>query len=266
VALLIGIAWVTGKLDRQEMVTIMQQDVDRSVHVITAMMESPRPVKRNVTVPEPEVPKELGILDRIKLTPNAPEPLPFDSTQVYSDTSTGVNDSIQSYSDLLGDSAVGIYRSANEKSDNVAEPDIVPCSVLVAVPPEYPWVARERKKEGVAGLIVCIGASGKVSLFSDQVAREFRANHLTVEKMTVRVDGQKCTFNYVVTMEEPKGWFFAKNVAEVLAKWDFAPSKVDGEVMSSLIPIGHAFCLTGECDHEFKELRNYKRYGSVVTR
>lgn len=266
VALMLAIAWVTGGLNSQEIMTITRRDVDRSVHVITAMMEPPKPVRRNVTASKPEAPKDLWIMDKIRIVTNAPEPIPFDSTPVYSDTSTERHDSTQSYSDLIGDRGIGVYPPANVPSNSITEPDIVPCSVLVAVKPEYPWVARDRKKEGVAGLIVCIGVSGKVTLFSAEVIQEFQSNHLTVEKMTVEVDGRKCTFNYVVTIEEPKGWFFAKKVAEVLPKWVFAPSKIDGEVVASLIPIGHAFCLTEECTYEHAVLNNYKHFPSQAMR
>lgn len=266
VAVILGISWAAGGLDRDEMVTITRRDVDRTVHVTTAMMQPPKPVKRSVTAPKPKQPKDLGITDKIQVAPDAPEPMPIDSQLVYSDTSTASGDSVQSYSDLIGDSGVGVYPPA---SLPVATPDtqsVVPCSVILAVPPEYPWVARERKKEGVAGLIVCIDETGKVSLFPDDVTKAFQAKHLTVEKASAKVDGQKRTFNYVVTMEDPPGWFFAKKVADILPQWVFAPSTVDGQVVKSLVPIGHAFCLTGDCEREYKELRNYKLYSSVGTR
>ena len=147
--------------------------------------------------------------------------------------------------------------------DTPLEPAIVPCSVLVAVPPEYPRIARDGGKEGAAGVIVCIDETGRVSLFSEDIIRDFEKHHLQVEEKTYKVDGHKCQFNYVVTYEEPSGWFFARKVVESLPKWVFRPSLVDGRPVPSLLPIGHAFCLTADCNHEYEAIRNYKHYSQV---
>ena len=244
--------------NQQMTATIEPADVDRSVHILRMMEDWPKPVERHVTAPNPEGPKNMEWFNDVRTTPDAQEPPPFDTSLVYSDTATFGDGSVQSFSDLVCDTGVGIYPSAPEPS-LVVEPVIVPCSVLVAVSPEYPWVARERSKEGAAGIIVCIDESGKVTLFPGDVADAFRARNLSVEMMSIKVDGQRRQFNYVVTYEEPSGWFFAKKVAEVLPTWVFEPSTIDGQVVKSLIPIGHAFCMTEDCRFE-KELLNYKQF------
>jgi hypothetical protein len=262
-SLLLAVAVTLNNSHNQhDAVTIAQADMDRSVHILRMMTERPKPVERHVTAPKPEAPRDLGLLDDIRTTPDAPEQIPFDSTVIFTDVPIGDPDTIQSYSELIGDTGVGIYPSAPQES--VAEPEVAPCSVLVAVPPEYPWVAREQRKEGVVGIIVCVDESGRVTLFPEEIIEQFTARQLAVETMSVKVDEQKRKFNYVVTYEEPSGWFFAKKVEEVLPRWVFQPSTLDGQAVKSLIPIGHAFCLTGDCTFEYGTLRNYRQYKVVM--
>lgn len=266
VGLITGSLMVYGRLYREQTVTVVQRDIDRSVRIINLVWsETPQPVRRHVTVAKPQRPRDLGLHDKIQAAPDAPETVPLDSTSLYSDhPATDDGDTIQSYSDLIGGTGVGIYPPELLPTDDDEPLDIVPCSVLVAVSPEYPWVARERRKEGAAGIIVCIDETGRVSLFPNDIVRDFQERHLTVEKMSVKVDGQKRVFNYVVTYENPSGYYFAKKVAEKVAEWVFRPSTVDGCPVLSLLPIGHAFCMSEDCTFEYEGLRHYKRYSSVA--
>lgn len=199
VGLITGSLMVYGRLYREQTVTVVQRDIDRSVRIINLVWsETPQPVRRHVTVAKPQRPRDLGLHDKIQAAPDAPETVPLDSTSLYSDhPATDDGDTIQSYSDLIGGTGVGIYPPELLPTDDDEPLDIVPCSVLVAVSPEYPWVARERRKEGAAGIIVCIDETGRVSLFPNDIVRDFQERHLTVEKMSVKVDGQKRVFNYV---------------------------------------------------------------------
>lgn len=267
--LLIGVGIsLYHRLNPHDSIAVSQHDIDQTVRVMTLVLQPPQPVKRHVTARKPEAPMPLGLLDNIQATPDAPEPLPLDTSLVYStaENAAEFDTSEQSYSDLVGETGIGMFPPAYLPDTTPDEPADVVCSVLVAVPPEYPWVAREQHKEGAAGIIVCIDEDGKVTLFSEEIAEAFRAKDLAVRKMSVRVNGNRHQFNYVVTYEEPSGFFFAEKVAEVLPRWVFAPSIVDGQPTRTLLPIGHAFCLSKDCAHQYGVLRNYKSYHPVASR
>ncbi len=241
-----------------------------NVHVDAMTPPGTKPTKRNIGGAPDNTAAfhgQFGI--KVKIVPDNPtsefvlKPTPVVHTQEELAT---VIDSDISVSDLTeGESGPYVPGDAEYTFDfppetTVVELEVVPCSVLVAVKPEYPYVARSAGKEGVAGIIVCIDKAGKVTLFPDDVIAQFREKNIPVEKMSVKVDGKKRPFNYVVTLEQPSGYFFAKKIAEVLPKWVFAPSRVGGQPVKSLIPIGNAFCLTDDCHYEYEVLRNYKQY------
>jgi len=200
---------------------------------------------------------------------DAPEPLPIRPHKVFVNAPIPLgSDTIESYSDIEGD-GTGVYPPGDyvliepKKAESTIVSDsivIVPCNVLVAVKPEYPFVAQDAGKEGVAAIIVCIDETGKVSLFSDEIKQSFSKQHLQVENMSFKVDGTKRLFNYVVKDEKPDGYFFAKKVAEILPQWSFAPSMVKGQPVKSLIVIAHAFCLSDACTNEYSTNRNYQQY------
>lgn len=273
VVLIVGAIWLKDWLDDQDMVTIPLRNTDSSIHVIIVNMTPPKPVKRHVTAPKPEQPKDLGVLDKIQVTPDAPDPAPFDSTKVFTDRAAPHDQgTIQSYSDLVSDTGTGIIPSAYQPPDTTPDgPSIMPCSVLIATEPEYPYFARAKGKEGEVVIIICIDESGKLSLFPEDLIEVQRENRRSVEKLRVILDGneqlftvekmtgkdkngQKLQFNYVVTKEQPDGWFFARKLEEVLPKWEFV--KPAGK---ALFTVKHGFCMSDSCNAKFKDFKRYTK-------
>ena len=266
VAVPIGL-WATFGSEPTQMVRISVRNVRVDSDAFTPSRS--RPTKRNVGgAPDNSLAfrGQFGI--KVSIIPDNPTPAPASRPKPrvhIAELAPVVDSDISVSNDTVGEPGPYVPEDAEYVFDQFPETiatasNIIPCSVLVAVKPEYPFVARDRGKEGAAGLIVCIDETGKVSLFPEDIAHQFREKEIPIEQMTVKVDGQKISFNYVVTLEDPKDFFFAKKVAEILPKWVFAPSVVNGQTVKSLIPIGHAFCLTEDCHAEYTVLRNYKRY------
>jgi len=273
VLLIGGPFFLWGLLSRSQ--SIPNDVVYSNIHVdpLSVSPADTKPTRRNVSGRAHDLANfhgEIGI--KVKIIPDYPSPIiiPKQQPHVYLATELApAVDSNISVADLT-DAYFGPYvpMSADYMFTDLEEPEsptdgIVPCSVLVAKQPEYPVVAREQNKEGVAGLIVCIDESGKATLFPDEIMQAFREKQYSVERMTVKIEGKKCSFNYVVTYEQPSGYFFAKKVAEAVPKWTFAPSLVNGQPTKSLLPIGHAFCLTGGCDYAYAVLKNYRRFSAA---
>ena len=265
---LVGPLWLWSILSPRSIATIRPRIPNVNVPGEVYTPPETTPTKRNVGG-RPDDPTtfhgQFGVI--VHVIPDSPPVVVAKPTSLVHTTEklAAVVDTNISVSDTT-DGPSGPYVPENAEytftpppETTAVQQDIVPCSVLKAVKPVYPFVARSARKEGMAGIIVCVDEQGKVSLFPDDIIRQFQEHKLPIQEMTVKVDGHKERFNYVVTLEQPDGYFFAKMVAEILPKWEFAPSRVDGQPVKSLVPIGNAFCLTDSCQQEAK-LQNYKQY------
>lgn len=122
-----------------------------------------------------------------------------------------------------------------------------PCSVLTKVDPEYPYVAREKNKEGTVAVIVPIDPSGYIGTLSEDILQDFKARGYRIVTVEYQlVSGIKKKGDVVVALEEPADWFFAANLVKVLSNWTFAPWIENGVPVKSFMTIGYQFRLCKE--------------------
>lgn len=90
-----------------------------------------------------------------------------------------------------------------------------PIKLAYRVSPEYPWVAREAGKEGKVVIKLLIDVNGKPIPF----------------------DGKLCE----VISEEPRDWFFAQKLLEVIEYWRFVPHIEDGRPMDYYLELCYTY-------------------------
>jgi hypothetical protein len=114
--------------------------------------------------------------------------------------------------------------------------------VLVKQDPEYPMVARKARKEGEVKILVYVDEHGVLTPFPSEIVRDKR-----VKPLQYVIDGHPQTLEYCVISEEPRDWFFAKNLIKVLPVWRFAPKTAMGAPVGDFLVIGYKYCLGINC-------------------
>gem|GEM_PF-5188757 len=99
--------------------------------------------------------------------------------------------------------------------------------------PEYPAVAKGAGIEGETNILIYIDSTGNIGPFPLQTD-----------------NGDITIVNYYILSEEPKDWFFAKNLLKVLNKWRFCPRIESGKRVGAYLKVKYIYCLGINCKQE----------------
>jgi hypothetical protein len=173
-----------------------------------------------------------------------PKAVPVEIHPVMADAIPNLGQSVSNspdtgiFSDPLGagngDGIAGIPEKVFNDRDTVG--------VLVKPDPEYPIVARQARKEGEVRILVYVDEHGVLTPFPSEIVRDKR-----VKPLQYVIDGHPQTLEYCVISEEPKDWFFARNLIKVLPVWKFAPKTAMGAPVGDFLVIGYKYCLGINC-------------------
>ncbi|KAA3631294.1 MAG: hypothetical protein DWP97_13395 [Calditrichaeota bacterium] len=156
-----------------------------------------------------------------------------------------------SYSPIEGDE-LGLYLPKLVETDFFEQNDRInndlEFKVLRKIDPEYPMVALDAGKEGKVSILVYVNEYGLLSSFPDNLinSRDERIITYHISKHDSEYD-----FQYIIVKEEPKDWFFADNLLEILPKWKFQPQVENGLAIPEFVIITYDFCLGSNCDKLF---------------
>jgi hypothetical protein len=143
---------------------------------------------------------------------------------------------------------VGVSSSTLSSGDYLATLDTSPpgqymvkeAGVIHKVDPEFPRDALRWRKHGQLTIRVCVGADGTLKPFEIEVVKR----HKKVVQQVM----------YVVTQEQPKGFFFAENLLKVLPQWVFRPRIESGAPVDALLDIKYTF-IPSEPTHSYVDQR-----------
>ena len=181
----------------------------------------------------------LGFIKNIKIIPDSPEfEIMVKPPKIYT---RELAPSLESMDDLSfsiteGGNAQGIFVPGNvdfvygykhERNKEVINREI---QVLNKPDPEYPLIARLESKEGKVTVLDLVDSTGSLAPFT-----------LQLENSDIQ------TVEYVVVHEEPKDWFFAKKLVQVLPLWTFSPRIQDGKPNCGYLKVTYNYCLGSNC-------------------
>jgi hypothetical protein len=182
--------------------------------------------------------------DHPAVTVLRPKPAPVEIRPVIADAVPSLGQMVSNspdsgiFSDPFGtgidDGAAGIPKEFYTDRDTIG--------VVVKKDPEYPIVATQSRKEGAVSVLVYVDERGVLTPFPSEIVRDKR-----VKPLQYVLEGQKQTLEYCVISEEPKDWFFAKNLIKVLPDWRFAPKTAMGAPVGDFLVISYKYCLGINC-------------------
>jgi len=111
-----------------------------------------------------------------------------------------------------------------------------PLEVIKKQLPEFPGIARIDEKEGFVEVLVHIDIHGRVTPFSCQVKDS------TENKLEFFVDDEQNDLVFVIFKEDPKGYYFAKNLIDVLPGWVFKPQIEHGVPVDVFVRVKLRYC------------------------
>lgn len=117
-----------------------------------------------------------------------------------------------------------------------------PLEVIKKQLPEFPGIARIDEKEGYVEVLVHIDINGRVTPFSCKVKDS------TEDKLEFFVDDEQNNLVFVIFKEDPKGYYFAKNLVEVLPGWVFKPQIEHGVPVDVFVRVKLRYCFSNNED------------------
>lgn len=189
--------------------------------------------------PQSEPSAFLGLIKNIKIIPDSPESeFTVKPPKIYTrelapslenldDLSFSITEGGNAQGIFIPDNVDFVYDYEPERKKQVVNHEIL---VLSKPDPEYPLIARQESKEGKATILVLVDSTGSLAPF------------------TLRLEnGDIQTVEYVIVCEEPKGWFFAEKLVQVLPLWTFSPKIQDGKPGCGYLKITYDYCLGSNC-------------------
>ena len=162
--------------------------------------------------------------------PVVPDPTDIDEPD-------GMNDGIDGFGDATATSEADYFA---DTTISFVNRDSI--TVVRKTDPEYPRVADDAGKEGRVSILVYVDEYGELARFPSDIAKNSRVKLLEFE-----TDGYKQTMEYCVVVEQPQGWFFAKNLLKVLPTWRFLPEVHQGVPSGDFLVVTYHYCKGVNC-------------------
>lgn len=195
-----------------------------------------------------------------KIARDAPKVRPEKPPKVYAlkPTDATIPSDVASYADIPGDS-IGIGMPTIDTFDAI-QPEVdtttqkfanQPLELIYRKPPEVPWLAQEREREGRVDVLIYVDADGKPAPYA---CREATPGYFTLDvrlknKQTAQISffvdstNENNQLVCVVMKEDPPEYSFADNLTAVLPEWRFKPRIVNSKPVGSFVIIGFNYCV-----------------------
>jgi hypothetical protein len=114
--------------------------------------------------------------------------------------------------------------------------------VVEKTDPNYPPIAIRTQKEGRVSVLLYVNELGELDRFPDDIKRDAR-----IKTLDYVLDGRRHKLEYYIVSEEPKDWFFARNLLKVLPSWRFLPEVDRGTPVGDYLIITYNYCIGLNC-------------------